>query len=406
MLVDLGRNDLGRVCGRHREGAGVLRHRAVQPRHAPGLDGGRSAGARPHRARRVDACFPAGTLSGAPKPRAMEIIEELEPTRRGLYGGMVGYLDFARRRGHGDHHPHRPAPRRHGVRPGRRRGSWPTPSRRPRTPRRQHKARAVMKAIAAARGRSGAAVRSRASALLWRGATTTARRRAERCPDRPPRLATGPRGVAAGASGLALAAALSAGAARGGCRAARRLAAGVNAVGRRPYADDCGADLARAGGLGCSRPRPSPPPRAGRDARGAGSSSWSRRSGRRRGRRGRCGRPARPTSRLLPGARCRPGPPSTDPPAGAGPAAVLAGVLLPPPAPRWPSRANRRLGARGATPPREAAAGRDAGTDATPPRRLEALDRGDDPRRRRGGPRRLGPPTRRHVGAADRRSRP
>ena len=41
------------------------------------------------------ACFPAGTLSGAPKPRAMEIIEELEPTRRGLYGGVVGYLDFA-----------------------------------------------------------------------------------------------------------------------------------------------------------------------------------------------------------------------------------------------------------------------------------------------------------------------
>ena len=41
------------------------------------------------------ACFPAGTLSGAPKVRAMEIIEELEPTRRGLYGGIVGYLDFA-----------------------------------------------------------------------------------------------------------------------------------------------------------------------------------------------------------------------------------------------------------------------------------------------------------------------
>jgi anthranilate synthase component 1 len=41
------------------------------------------------------ACFPAGTLSGAPKPRAMEIIDELEPTRRGVYGGCVGYLDFA-----------------------------------------------------------------------------------------------------------------------------------------------------------------------------------------------------------------------------------------------------------------------------------------------------------------------
>jgi anthranilate synthase component 1 len=45
----------------------------------------------------VDALFsvfPAGTLSGAPKPRAMEIIESLEPTRRGIYGGAVGYIDF------------------------------------------------------------------------------------------------------------------------------------------------------------------------------------------------------------------------------------------------------------------------------------------------------------------------
>jgi anthranilate synthase component 1 len=41
------------------------------------------------------ATFPAGTLTGAPKVRAMEIIDSLEPTRRGLYGGTVGYLDFA-----------------------------------------------------------------------------------------------------------------------------------------------------------------------------------------------------------------------------------------------------------------------------------------------------------------------
>lgn len=40
------------------------------------------------------AVFPAGTLSGAPKPRAMEIIEELEPSRRGIYGGAIGYIDF------------------------------------------------------------------------------------------------------------------------------------------------------------------------------------------------------------------------------------------------------------------------------------------------------------------------
>src|SRR6185436_4443549 len=41
------------------------------------------------------ATFPAGTLTGAPKIRAMQIVSELEPTRRGLYGGAVGYLDFA-----------------------------------------------------------------------------------------------------------------------------------------------------------------------------------------------------------------------------------------------------------------------------------------------------------------------
>jgi anthranilate synthase component 1 len=41
------------------------------------------------------ATFPAGTLSGAPKPRALEIIDELEPAQRGVYGGVVGYLDFA-----------------------------------------------------------------------------------------------------------------------------------------------------------------------------------------------------------------------------------------------------------------------------------------------------------------------
>jgi anthranilate synthase component 1 len=40
------------------------------------------------------AVFPAGTLSGAPKPRAMEIIENLEPSRRGIYGGAIGYVDF------------------------------------------------------------------------------------------------------------------------------------------------------------------------------------------------------------------------------------------------------------------------------------------------------------------------
>ncbi|WP_040790247.1 anthranilate synthase component I [Nocardia paucivorans] len=96
MLVDLGRNDLGRVCEpgtvrvsqyRHVERYSHVMHlvSTVSGRLAPGkiaLDA-------------VRACFPAGTLSGAPKVRAMELIEELEPTRRGVYGGVVGYLDFA-----------------------------------------------------------------------------------------------------------------------------------------------------------------------------------------------------------------------------------------------------------------------------------------------------------------------
>jgi anthranilate synthase component 1 len=43
----------------------------------------------------LKACFPAGTVSGAPKIRAMEIIDELEPTKRGPYAGAVGYFDFA-----------------------------------------------------------------------------------------------------------------------------------------------------------------------------------------------------------------------------------------------------------------------------------------------------------------------
>ncbi len=96
MLVDLGRNDLGRVC---RPGSvevvdfmSVRRYSHVMHLESTvvgDLAEGRSA---------LDAllaCFPAGTLSGAPKVRAMEIIERLEVARRGVYGGVVGYLDFA-----------------------------------------------------------------------------------------------------------------------------------------------------------------------------------------------------------------------------------------------------------------------------------------------------------------------
>jgi anthranilate synthase component 1 len=96
MLVDLGRNDVGRVSEygsvRVRDLMFVERYShvmhivsAIEGKLRAGLDG-------------LDAfasCFPAGTLSGAPKVRAMEIIEELEPLRRGIYGGSVMYADFA-----------------------------------------------------------------------------------------------------------------------------------------------------------------------------------------------------------------------------------------------------------------------------------------------------------------------
>ena len=96
MLVDLGRNDVGRVSEfgsvRPRDIMIVERYSHVmhlvswiQGRLRPDADSYAA----------LAACFPAGTLSGAPKIRAMEIIDELEPTRRGLYGGAVLYADFS-----------------------------------------------------------------------------------------------------------------------------------------------------------------------------------------------------------------------------------------------------------------------------------------------------------------------
>jgi len=95
MLVDLGRNDVGRVAqvGSVRVTEQMVIERYSHVMHivsnveatlAPGLDA-------------VDvlkATFPAGTVSGAPKVRAMEIIDELEPIKRGVYSGAVGYLGF------------------------------------------------------------------------------------------------------------------------------------------------------------------------------------------------------------------------------------------------------------------------------------------------------------------------
>jgi anthranilate synthase component 1 len=96
MLLDLGRNDVGRVA---RIGSVAVTERLVIERYshvmhlvsnvrgelAPGRDAFDA----------LRATFPAGTLSGAPKIRAMEIIEELEPVRRGVYGGAVGYFGFS-----------------------------------------------------------------------------------------------------------------------------------------------------------------------------------------------------------------------------------------------------------------------------------------------------------------------
>ncbi|MFD6417977.1 anthranilate synthase component I [Streptomyces sp. NPDC060194] len=96
MLVDLGRNDLGRVCEPGSvevvDFMSVERYSHVM--HIVSTVTGRVAEGRTA-FDVLTACFPAGTLSGAPKPRAMRIIDELEPARRGLYGGCVGYLDFA-----------------------------------------------------------------------------------------------------------------------------------------------------------------------------------------------------------------------------------------------------------------------------------------------------------------------
>jgi anthranilate synthase component 1 len=95
MLVDLARNDLGRVCVPGTvevpEFATVERYSHVM--HIVSTVVGEL---RPEHTAfdALAATFPAGTLSGAPKVRAMEIIDELEPTRRGLYGGVVGYFGF------------------------------------------------------------------------------------------------------------------------------------------------------------------------------------------------------------------------------------------------------------------------------------------------------------------------
>jgi anthranilate synthase component 1 len=96
MLVDLGRNDLGRVCeyGSVRVPTFMSLERYSHVMHLVSVVEGRLAEDR-DRLDALVACFPAGTVSGAPKVRAMQIINQLEPARRGIYAGAVGYLDFA-----------------------------------------------------------------------------------------------------------------------------------------------------------------------------------------------------------------------------------------------------------------------------------------------------------------------
>lgn len=96
MLVDLGRNDIGRIS---EPGTVVVEefmnvHKYSHIMHLEAAVTGRLRSDRTA-VDAVLACFPAGTLSGAPKVRAMEIIERLELTSRGVYGGVVGYFDFA-----------------------------------------------------------------------------------------------------------------------------------------------------------------------------------------------------------------------------------------------------------------------------------------------------------------------
>ena len=96
MLVDLGRNDLGRVCEKGTvevtDFMSIEKYSHVM-HIVSTVEGDLAKDKSAYDL--LAATFPAGTLSGAPKPRAMEIIEELEEVQRGVYGGCVGYMDFA-----------------------------------------------------------------------------------------------------------------------------------------------------------------------------------------------------------------------------------------------------------------------------------------------------------------------
>jgi anthranilate synthase component 1 len=96
MLVDLGRNDVGRVSepgSVHVSELMVIERYSHVMHIVSNVRGGLASGMDSYDV--IRACFPAGTVSGAPKIRAMEIIDELEPTKRGPYAGAVGYFGFS-----------------------------------------------------------------------------------------------------------------------------------------------------------------------------------------------------------------------------------------------------------------------------------------------------------------------
>jgi anthranilate synthase component 1 len=96
MLVDLGRNDLGRVAEYGSVHVDALM-KVEKYSHVQHLVSSLSAALKPEYDRfdALAACFPAGTVSGAPKVRSVEIIRELEPDDRGIYAGAVGYFDYS-----------------------------------------------------------------------------------------------------------------------------------------------------------------------------------------------------------------------------------------------------------------------------------------------------------------------
>lgn len=96
MLVDLARNDIGRIAeyGSVRVEDYMAVHRFSKVMHIASTVTGKLAAGKTC-GDTVEALLPAGTLSGAPKFRACEIIDELEPVPRGVYGGAIGYLDFS-----------------------------------------------------------------------------------------------------------------------------------------------------------------------------------------------------------------------------------------------------------------------------------------------------------------------